>query len=237
MFEPNYKTLYSLQTKVLQLFKTINGPFYLTGGTALGRFYLHHRYSADLDFFVNSHPAFKKAIEPYAQLLHTHFTIQKEGSLLTDEFVRYLIEDEHTLLKIEFINDVSYHYGKSIENAIYPVDNVRNILSNKLTCVAGRDEPKDFFDILHIALNYTFNWKEVFNEATEKMLMNEIVLSQRMLEFPVELLLQVEWLIQFPQTEQIKKFQEIISNDILLGGLNSLCNNGLSINNAILNYK
>lgn len=50
MFEPNYKTLYSLQTKVLQLFKTLNGPFYLSGGTALGRFYLNHRYSADLDF-------------------------------------------------------------------------------------------------------------------------------------------------------------------------------------------
>ncbi|MCD4795127.1 MAG: nucleotidyl transferase AbiEii/AbiGii toxin family protein [Bacteroidales bacterium] len=28
-------------------------PFYLTGGTALVRFYLNHRYSEDLDFFVN----------------------------------------------------------------------------------------------------------------------------------------------------------------------------------------
>lgn len=25
--------------------------FYLTGGTALAAFYLHHRYSEDLDFF------------------------------------------------------------------------------------------------------------------------------------------------------------------------------------------
>ena len=26
--------------------------FYLTGGTALAEFYLHHRYSDDLDFFT-----------------------------------------------------------------------------------------------------------------------------------------------------------------------------------------
>jgi predicted nucleotidyltransferase component of viral defense system len=28
--------------------------FYLTGGTALSRAYLNHRYSDDLDFFVNA---------------------------------------------------------------------------------------------------------------------------------------------------------------------------------------
>ncbi|MDR1421550.1 MAG: nucleotidyl transferase AbiEii/AbiGii toxin family protein, partial [Coriobacteriales bacterium] len=35
---------------VVQSCKT---PFYLTGGTALSRIYYAHRFSDDLDFFVN----------------------------------------------------------------------------------------------------------------------------------------------------------------------------------------
>jgi hypothetical protein len=40
----------------------MNYPFYLTGGTALGRYYLGHRYSEDLDFFVNADPIYKDYI-------------------------------------------------------------------------------------------------------------------------------------------------------------------------------
>ena len=46
----NYKVLYELQDKVLDVvFKTEN-EFYLTGGTCLNRFYTEKRYSDDLDF-------------------------------------------------------------------------------------------------------------------------------------------------------------------------------------------
>jgi len=37
--------------------------FYLTGGTVLSRAYLNHRYSDDLDFFVNQNPNFEKQVE------------------------------------------------------------------------------------------------------------------------------------------------------------------------------
>jgi len=40
--------------KVLALIRRTDTAFYLTGGTALGRHYLHHRYSDDLDLFVNA---------------------------------------------------------------------------------------------------------------------------------------------------------------------------------------
>ncbi|MFH1146292.1 MAG: nucleotidyl transferase AbiEii/AbiGii toxin family protein [Pseudomonadota bacterium] len=33
-------------------------PFYLTGGTALSRHYFAHRYSDNLDLFVNKDPDF-----------------------------------------------------------------------------------------------------------------------------------------------------------------------------------
>jgi predicted nucleotidyltransferase component of viral defense system len=51
----NYYTnnLYPFQDLVLKLIMEVDDTFYLTGGTALGRHYLKHRYSDDLDFFVN----------------------------------------------------------------------------------------------------------------------------------------------------------------------------------------
>jgi predicted nucleotidyltransferase component of viral defense system len=42
--------LYPLQYKVLEIVAELPVDFYLTGGTALSRAYLNHRYSDDLDF-------------------------------------------------------------------------------------------------------------------------------------------------------------------------------------------
>ena len=53
-------TLYPFQDKILDVIGRLKLDFYLTGGTALGRCYLNHRYSDDLDFFVNNHKEFKK---------------------------------------------------------------------------------------------------------------------------------------------------------------------------------
>ncbi|GEM_PF-2621830 len=46
--------LYPLQDGIIGIVKNLNTPFYLTGGTALSRCYLQHRYSDDPDFFVNT---------------------------------------------------------------------------------------------------------------------------------------------------------------------------------------
>jgi predicted nucleotidyltransferase component of viral defense system len=41
--------LYPFQDLVLKLIMKVDNTFYLTGGTALGRHYLKHRYSDDVD--------------------------------------------------------------------------------------------------------------------------------------------------------------------------------------------
>jgi hypothetical protein len=237
MYATNYKLLYSLQIRVLNLFNTVNSPFYLTGGTVLGRFYLNHRYSADLDFFVNDCKNFKKEITPFDNLIRKNFLLQTDGSLITDDFVRYLILHEDILLKIEFANDVGYRYGLPLKNNVYnQIDNIRNILSNKLTCIIGRDEPKDFFDIVCLSLAYKFNWVQIINEAKEKAFVNEIDISKRIAEFPVEWLLQIDWLNESPNLANLKMQQEIISNDILLGKDNSLCQTNQSLDEVSINF-
>ena len=53
-----FDTLYPLQDEVLAVLAGLETGFYLTGGTAASRLYLQHRFSDDLDFFVNDQPEF-----------------------------------------------------------------------------------------------------------------------------------------------------------------------------------
>ena len=69
-FKKDYRKLYLLQDKFLEWWISLNLPFYLTGGTALGRFYLNHRYSEDLEFFIN------------ANELYPEFSLQKTNKSL-----------------------------------------------------------------------------------------------------------------------------------------------------------
>jgi predicted nucleotidyltransferase component of viral defense system len=70
MLEKYYQDrLYPFQDKVLKAVESLDIDFHLTGGTALGRCYLGHRYSDDLGFFVNNHPEFKTQCNNIINLL------------------------------------------------------------------------------------------------------------------------------------------------------------------------
>lgn len=84
--------------------------FYLTGGTALSRCYLNHRYSDDLDLFVNDNPKFKdqcKIIVSWFKQSQLKFEI----TTTSDSFIRGILEKDRIAMKIDFINDVPFHYG------------------------------------------------------------------------------------------------------------------------------
>jgi predicted nucleotidyltransferase component of viral defense system len=61
--------LYPFQDEVLKIINRLETGFYLTGGTAASRGYLHHRYSDDLDFFVNDEADFVLWVERVIQAL------------------------------------------------------------------------------------------------------------------------------------------------------------------------
>ncbi len=65
--------LYPFQDGVLNIVKRLNTPFYLTGGAALGRGYFHHRYSDDLDLFMNQRSDYQAHVQTlYAELESRH---------------------------------------------------------------------------------------------------------------------------------------------------------------------
>jgi len=94
-------TLYPLQDKVLQTVDNLKTPFYLTGGTALSRCYLQHRYSDDLDFFVNSEPLFLTHIDAIIAQLRAEYAV--EILIKSQSYTSLRINN---ILKVDFMNDV-----------------------------------------------------------------------------------------------------------------------------------
>ncbi len=151
-------TLYPLQDKVLKLIDSLQTPFYLTGGTALSRCYFNHRYSYDLDFFVNKDSNFIKLSEQILANLIKSFEV--EVIIKSESYISIKV---NKILKIDLVNDVQYRYGQFEKKKIFSkVDNVKNILSNKLSALISRDEAKDVVDIWIIAKNNRIDWKDIF---------------------------------------------------------------------------
>jgi hypothetical protein len=218
----DYPRLYRLQDNFLSWWLSLNLPFYLTGGTALGRFYLNHRFSEDLDFFSNADPQYQHYIVELKNKITSRFTVNLQQSLFADDFTRFFITDNDTYLKIELVNDVGYYAGNQSQYKYGWLDNPLNILSNKLTAIIGRDEPKDIFDIIHLSIKYSFNWPDIFYHAKQKAAINELDIEQRLISFPVEWMESVNWLNTPVDLKSFRNYLNQIADDFLLGKANSL---------------
>jgi hypothetical protein len=229
----DYKRLYQLQDKFLCWWQTLGLPFYLTGGTALGRFYLSHRFSEDLDFFCNANPDYLLYISSLKDKISRKFSVDTQQSLFAEDFTRFFISEENLFLKIELVNDVEYYPGKPTSFNYGWIDTPLNILSNKLTSIVGRDEPKDIFDIYHLALNYSFSWPEIFFHSKQKSVINEIDVAQRIFSFPVKWLEQVNQINPEIDLLFLGNCIRIIADDFLLGKKNSLGIHQIPIEKAL----
>lgn len=180
----NYKELYDLQDKVLESVFAVEKEFYLTGGTCLNRFYHEKRYSDDLDFFTHNSGRFGFAVKSIKVKLHENHQINTEVD--SRNFIRFKVDKK---LQIDFVNDTAYRYKDPVikENGII-IDTIENILSNKLTAVIGRDNPKDIFDIYLICKFYDFDWKEIVEAARKKTSFMFEDLIVRLKSFPLPLL-------------------------------------------------
>jgi hypothetical protein len=166
------ENLYPLQNGVLRVISNCKTRFFLTGGTALSRAYYQHRYSDDLDFFVNDDPDYHDQVDLILTALKADgFTWDTNADFITsDAFVSLKIRraETETLLKLDFVNDVAPHFGDLIATELFDrTDSVRNILSNKLTALF-RYAAKDAADIREIALHEAVNWADIIGEAREK---------------------------------------------------------------------
>jgi predicted nucleotidyltransferase component of viral defense system len=201
-----YSTLYALQDKVLKSIFQTEKEFYLTGGTCLSRFYYEKRYSDDLDFFTNHSSRYGFAVKNCKVALQKEFSV--EVQVASKDFTRFLIDNA---LQIDFVNDMSPRYKEPLllENG-YLIDTLENILSNKLTAIMGRDNPKDIFDIYLITKFQTFSWHEILQSAHEKAAFELDELIIRLKSFPVTLLSTIQLIDKAFLTHFEKEFPVMI---------------------------
>jgi len=214
--EIDYKRLYQLQDRVMDQVFALDNDFYLTGGTALHRFYYHLRYSDDLDFFTYSDPLFRESIIEILQLFKQN-SINYRYIVESKDFHRLLIEE---FLQIDFVNDRVYRKGKSNIIDGYKIDNKINILANKVTAILGRDEAKDIFDLFTLLYHENYEWGEVLTIANQKSSISKDELLYRLESFPLT------WLDKIKMIENIEITQKTIAqicDDILHESTNSLC--------------
>lgn len=141
-----FEVLYPFQDRVIGAINQTDTGFYLTGGTAASRGYLQHRFSDDLDYFVNDDNRFGLWVERIIQALNKQW---KCDVLMKEErFARLNILQNDCSLKIEMVNDVPARIGSIQTHSILGrLDSAENILANKVTALLDREEPKDLADI------------------------------------------------------------------------------------------
>ena len=146
--EDYFTKLYPLQDAVLAAFSATDTEFYLTGGTAASRGYLQHRFSDDLDLFVNDDQRFALWADRLIASVADQRGWDVSVGLRDLRFVRFSVSTPGIDLKIELVNDVPSRVGQvSVHPALGRLDTAENILANKLTALADREEPKDLADV------------------------------------------------------------------------------------------
>ena len=143
-----FERLYPLQDQVLTALRGAATGFYLTAGTAASRGYLHHRFSDDLDFFVNDDPSFGLWSARVVNTLRSVAGLDTQMVQRDERFVRLQVTAEDVTFMIELVNDVPARVGDVRDHPVLGrLDSPENILANKVSAVLDRREPKDLADI------------------------------------------------------------------------------------------
>lgn len=127
----------------------ITDTFYLTGGTALSYYYLHHRISEDFDFFSQNE------LQQQDLMLWSQTAAQKTGAsgvefqTLFGQLV-YYFHYEKDIVKIDFAYYPFEHIGEFVFDEKLRVSSVLDISVNKLHAITTRKRGRDYVDLFEI---------------------------------------------------------------------------------------
>jgi predicted nucleotidyltransferase component of viral defense system len=170
-----------LQDRFLERFfaSPLAPNFYLTGGTALSRFYFHHRESVDLDLFTNQPYTDFDQVNRVVLGILSALALRIQSQVTTSTFLQYIVVDHSdTSLKVDIVKDVPVHFGAARQVNGVLVDSLENIGSNKVLAVFGRTDAKDFIDLYWILQRTSLEFDHLFELAKQKDLgLSELYLA------------------------------------------------------------
>jgi hypothetical protein len=142
--------------------------FYFSGGAALSEFYLHHRFSEDLDFF--SEDEFDaNDLNLFLQSKKNDFdaeTIQFQQSFNRNMF--FIRDQSKQELKVEFTYYPFPRLKKGLEKDNLQIDSVWDIGVNKVFTLMQKARGRDYVDLFFIAQKYHFDFSELVRGARMK---------------------------------------------------------------------
>ena len=141
------------------------------------------RHSDDLDFFINldntkeSLEYFHYAKEEIIERIRVHYTVEAEKNftlfseykILSDSSFIYYAYNDKIKLKLQFVLDYRKRSNASllIKDG-YRLDNLNNILTNKIATLKYREEFKDFVDLYNIAkFNTNIDWDDIVEQTAK----------------------------------------------------------------------
>lgn len=138
----------------LLLAKNRSFESHLAGGAALHFEPLSLRYSQDLDYFHDTQAAVEAAFIKDRELLE-QYGIACITEVQLKGYVRAIAKKDNSTTKIEWAHDSAWRFMPVQKNnqlgyVLHPVD----LWINKFLALVGRDEPRDFLDIIYIHENF-----------------------------------------------------------------------------------
>ncbi|MBI4600316.1 nucleotidyl transferase AbiEii/AbiGii toxin family protein [Candidatus Uhrbacteria bacterium] len=132
------------------------GNFYLSGGTALAEYYLHHRLSEDLDFFSREKfdPIF---LHSWVEEMRTTLECERVTFNRIADRYQFVFHLEGEDLKVEFVHYAFDNLYALVDHDGIRVNSLRDIAANKLVALLDRFEPKDFVDLYFLMRQISFD--------------------------------------------------------------------------------
>ena len=209
---------YVLQDKFLDLFFSgrFAEDFYLTGGTALTRFYFQHRESVDLDLFSQNQQLDFSIVNLEIERIGRELKLITTKQVTTSTFLQFIFEDsEKNMLKIDLVKDIPVHFGEFKLEGKMKLDSLENIGSNKITAIFGRTDHKDFIDLYYILNETNFTFDHLVSLAKRKDLgLTDFYLTNSINQ--IEGASQMPVLLKSLDLNKYNEFYKKLSSDLFL---------------------
>lgn len=188
----------------------ITKNFWFSRGTALSEFYLHHRYSDDLDFFSDNEISIEEVRIRIFPLFKKIGVESLEYREILSSKIFFLKKNPRETVKADF-NFFPYEkFGKEKKYHNLRIDSLIDITISKLDTILTRNKARDFVDFYFIQKKYSFDLEFIL-EKLEKRAMWKVDPLQLGSSF-----LKIEGLKDYPKMikefskeEMIKYFEDL----------------------------
>jgi len=158
------------QEKFLEIFsgdEYLREKFCLSGGTALAGFYLHHRYSEDLDFFSETEFDVLE-IQVFLKKVNKELGFQKIDYEKSYNRNLFFCHFPNEVLKIEFTFFPFQKIEKPQTMQSLQVESLMDLAVNKLFTIYQRSAARDYIDLYCICKERGLEIKDLISKARIK---------------------------------------------------------------------